>query len=76
MNTGQDEKNNRHFSLSLLRQSLATLKETEESGKDTLQTLAVQREKIQQVNKNREDTESELNKSNSLLRKMLSYFRG
>jgi hypothetical protein len=58
-----------------LKNSLAQLNTTEEIGKDTLNELQIQRESLQRVKNNIIQTNSELKYSNTLLNRMLQWFR-
>jgi hypothetical protein len=58
-----------------LKNSLAQLNTTEEIGKDTLNELQIQRESLQNVKNNIIQTNSELKYSNTLLNRMLQWFR-
>lgn len=54
-------------SLETLEQSLQTLKETEDVGKDTVEKLAVQRQQIEKVKEGLKETNSQIKQSHRVL---------
>lgn len=62
-------------SMKALRSALLTLKDTEDNAQNTMTHLGVQREQIKSINGKLKETDEELQKSHSLLRKLKKWFR-